>query len=398
MPAPLAEVVRSRGPAIQTTFDDDTKKKPRERIAANEPNGFLAMSPRHADDGEGSNGSDGSEDDAADGFEDAPEEAEDTTIDELLDDMQARLNRDVQKRMNEHGRNWRLIDSKANTELADKLEDQRDKREQRAHSKLRVAQTSAGLDHGSAAAKARRHQQAWLLVKRQRKDQRRFLRRQRLFAGILNMIVERTHQQATASEAPEAAGAAPSPTQAPPSRPRPTPLEKLVLAEIKQALLGRAGLLHPQEGSTRRTQPDPRKVSLPKMEAREIFYTALANDHVMPLEEFEKREAKQTIAFLRAALQIPDDSYRHWLSQRSMLNYYTVSPKRVVVAFCSTRCILLICCAQPAPQTAAFCAAPCVPPDSVPTPPPTTAPNNFLLVVEFVLWAGRWSPSIEYEY
>ena len=156
MPAPLAEVVRSRGPAVQTTFDDDTKKKPRERIAANEPNGFLAMSPRHADDGEGSNGSDGSEDDAADGFEDAPEEAEDTTIDELLDDMQARLNRDVQKRMNEHGRNWRLIDSKANTELADKLEDQRDKREQRAHSKLRVAQTSAGLDHGSAAAKARK--------------------------------------------------------------------------------------------------------------------------------------------------------------------------------------------------------------------------------------------------
>ena len=170
MPAPLAEVVRSRGPAIQTTFDDDTKKKPRERIAANEPNGFLAMSPRHADDGEGSNGSDGSEDGrAADGFEDAPEEAEDTTIDELLDDMQARLNRDVQKRMNEHGRNWRLIDSKANTELADKLEDQRDKREQRAHSKLRVAQTSAGLDHGSAAAKARRHQQLWLASKRQRK-------------------------------------------------------------------------------------------------------------------------------------------------------------------------------------------------------------------------------------
>ena len=388
MPAPLAEVVRSRGPAIQTTFDDDTKKKPRERIAANEPNGFLAMSPRHADDGEGSNGSDGSEDGrAADGFEDAPEEAEDTTIDELLDDMQARLNRDVQKRMNEHGRNWRLIDSKANTELADKLEDQRDKREQRAHSKLRVAQTSAGLDHGSAAAKARRHQQLWLASKRQRKDQRRFLRRQRLFAGILNMIVERTHQQATASEAPEAAGAAPSPTQAPPSRPRPTPLEKLVLAEIKQALLGRAGLLHPQEGSTRRTQPDPRKVSLPKMEAREIFYTALANDHVMPLEEFEKREAKQTIAFLRAALQIPDDSYRHWLSQRSMLNYYTVSPKRVVVAFCSTRCTLLICCAQPAPQTAAFQAAPCVPPSHPPRPPEITA--------ILMLRAGRWSPSIE---
>ena len=178
----------------------------------------------------------------------------------------------------------------------------------------------------------------WLAMKRQRKDQRRFLRRQRLFAGILNMIVERTHQQATALEAPEAAGAAPSPTQARPSRPRPTPLEKLVLAEIKQALLGRAGLLHPQEGSTRRTQPDPRKVSLPKMEAREIFYTALANDHVMPLEEFEKREAKQTIAFLRAALQIPDDSYRHWLSQRSMLNYYTVSPKCLVIAFRSTCC------------------------------------------------------------
>ena len=111
-----------------------------------------------------------------------------------------------------------------------------------------------------------------------------------------------------------------------------------MLAEIKQALLGRAGLLHPQEGSTRRTQPDPRKVSLPKMEAREIFYTALANDHVMPLEEFEKREAKQTIAFLRAALQIPDDSYRHWLSQRSMLNYYTVSPKCLVIAFRSTCC------------------------------------------------------------
>ena len=44
MPAPLAEVVRSRGPAVQTTFDDDTKKKPRERIAANEPNGFLRHS------------------------------------------------------------------------------------------------------------------------------------------------------------------------------------------------------------------------------------------------------------------------------------------------------------------------------------------------------------------
>jgi hypothetical protein len=35
---------------------------------------------------------------------------------------------------------------------------------------------------------------------------------------------------------------------------------------------------------------------------------------------------QSTIAFLRAVLAVPDDSYRHWLSQRSMMHYYTDAP------------------------------------------------------------------------
>ena len=117
----------------------------------------------------------------------------------------------------------------------------------------------------------------------------------------------------------------------------------------------------------------------------------------LSLEEFEKREAKQTIAFLRAALQIPDDSYRHWLSQRSMLNHYTVSPKCLAVAFCSPCCRPYLLRAAGAADCRLLCSAVRTPLLST-YPAPTTAPNHFLLVVEFVLWAGRWSPSIEYEY
>ena len=58
----------------------------------------------------------------------------------------------------------------------------------------------------------------------------------------------------------------------------------------------------------------------------DIFYSSLANDAMLPLEAFSEPEVQRTIAFLRAALVVPDDSYRHWLSQRSMMHYYTDAP------------------------------------------------------------------------
>jgi hypothetical protein len=58
----------------------------------------------------------------------------------------------------------------------------------------------------------------------------------------------------------------------------------------------------------------------------DIFYSSLANDSILPLEAFSEQEVQSTIAFLRAALVVPDDSYRHWLSQRSMMHYYTAAP------------------------------------------------------------------------
>ena len=58
----------------------------------------------------------------------------------------------------------------------------------------------------------------------------------------------------------------------------------------------------------------------------EIFYSSIANDTTLPLEAFAEPEVQSTIAFLRSVLVVPDDSYRHWLGQRSMMHYYTEAP------------------------------------------------------------------------
>ena len=139
-----------------------------------------------------------------------------------------------------------------------------------------------------------------------------------------------------------------------------------MLSKLKVALLVRAGLAPRTEAPSQweaEEQPivpgpngvvDPKKVVLHKMVARgmmfssvlaqaagvacaslcacvpfartDIFYSSLANDAILPLEAFSEPEVQRTIAFLRAALVVPDDSYRHWLSQRSMMHYYTDAP------------------------------------------------------------------------
>jgi hypothetical protein len=319
MPLPAVEVVKSKGPAVPSTFESDAKER-RAKIAARQPNSFAAMSPRHADEDESEVGENEDEyaddrfeaDDPEDGDEELPEEGhEDSMLNEMLDELHSRKNRDVQKRMNEHGRNWRLVNSKANNELSEKLDDQKEQREQRAHSKLRVAKTVSGVGSGSAAAKARRHQMAFMAAKRRAKAQARFLRKHKVYAGIMQMIVERCNSaQQEAQRQEEEAAAAPTGGQAhapPPSRPRPTPLEQMyarqtlaakcpercpldsltrvyvccsVLGKLKVALLERAGLL-PRTGPPSEWEAeeeavvpgphgvvDPKKVVLHKMIAR----------------------------------------------------------------------------------------------------------------------------------
>jgi hypothetical protein len=314
MPSDPPDVVKSRGPPAATTFESDAHTR-RPKVAARMPQSFTAMSPRHADEDE-SNVGEAEEEEYDDDFEEAEaeeepleggseepteEELEDSMLNEMLDELHSRKNSDVQKRMNEHGRNWRLVNSKANNELSEKLEDQTRQREERAHSKLRVAKTTQG-GSGSAAAKARRHQMAFVAAKKRSKAQARFLRKHKVFAGILEMIVGRCNaaqlspqQQAEEDAAVAAGGPAKAP---PPSRPRPTPVEKIVLAKLKIALLERAGL-EPRSGppsAWEKDEPniipgpngviDPRKVVLHKMVGRDIFYSSLANDSVLPLEAF----------------------------------------------------------------------------------------------------------------
>jgi hypothetical protein len=239
MPLPPMPVIKSKGPAVQSTFESDAKQH-RAKIAARQPTSFAKMSPRHEDENESEMGEnedeyadDAFEADEPETSEDEPseEEHEDSMLNEMLDELHSRKNRDVQKRMNEHGRNWRLVNSKANNELLEKLEDQKDQREQRAHSKLRVAKTVSGVGSGSAAAKARRHQMAFLAAKKRAKAQARFLRKHKVYAAILEMIVERcaaAQQLAVVEEEAQAApGGSGQALAPPPSRPRPTPLEQM---------------------------------------------------------------------------------------------------------------------------------------------------------------------------
>ena len=161
MPSEAPAVVKSRGPAVVSTFDSDAHIR-RPRVGGRMPQSFTAMSPRHADEDE-SNTDEYADDEfeeaevepvEGDSEEPTEEELEDSMLNEMLDELHSRKNSDVQKRMNEHGRNWRLVNSKANNELSEKLEDQTRQREERAHSKLRVAKTTEG-GSGSAAAKVR---------------------------------------------------------------------------------------------------------------------------------------------------------------------------------------------------------------------------------------------------
>ena len=238
MPEPLMPVIKSKGPAVQSTFESDAKQH-RVKIAARQPASFAAMTPRHADEhthemseNENEYANDAFEADEPGASEEEPseEEHEDAMLNEMLDELHSRRNKDVQKRMNEHGRNWRLVNSKANNELVEKLEGQKEQREQRAHSKLRVATTVSSVGTGSAAAKARRHQMAFMAAKRLAKAQARFLRKHKIYAAILQMIVERCNgaqQVALEPEDSTAPGAAGQGHAPPPSRPRPTPLEQM---------------------------------------------------------------------------------------------------------------------------------------------------------------------------
>lgn len=239
MPLPPTSVVKSKGPAVQSTFESDAKQH-RAKIVARQPNSFTKISPRHADEAESEMGenedeyaNDAFEVEESEATEDEPveEEHEDSMLNEMLDELHSRRNRDVQKRMNEHGRNWRLVNSKANTELSEKLDHQKEQREQRAHSKLRVAKTVTGVGSGSAAAKARRHQMAFLAAKKRAKAQARFLRKHKVFAAMMQMIVDRCNAAQLAAiveqEQHTGAGAGGQAHAPPPSRPRPTPLEQM---------------------------------------------------------------------------------------------------------------------------------------------------------------------------
>ena len=132
-------------------------------LVARLPASFVEKSPRHAhedapkhdgDDGEGP-------EDATD--HDEGEDSDDSIVAGLLDYMLTRGPRnDTQMRMGEHSRNWKQIESKANSELVAKIDSLREKRKQRSHSKLRVAAvTGGGADGTSSDRKARRHQALW---------------------------------------------------------------------------------------------------------------------------------------------------------------------------------------------------------------------------------------------
>eukprot|EP01047_Picozoa_sp_COSAG01_P041073 COSAG01_NODE_3502_length_5999_cov_31.512542_4_plen_259_part_00 len=216
--------------------------------------------------------------------------------------------------------------TQANSELADKIETLREKRELRSHSKLRAVAVGAAAAKadgtGSSDRKARRHQAIWMAKKRRRREQHAFLRKHPLFGGLLQTIVERSYERMGGEEV--------SP------RPQPSKLESLVLRKIKLCLLERAGLLDdyarrksdssryaPGGAAGRRTAKEPSPVELPPTMAQEIFFEAAST---LTMDAFAGPETLGAVALLRAALQIPDDAYRAWLTERSILHFFRPAP------------------------------------------------------------------------
>lgn len=155
---------------------------PPQALVANLPQSFVAKSPRMiGEEEEDSKKKRAAEDGVDQGYEDdfeGGDESDDSVVTALLDDMVAQGphgRNDIQMRVGEHTRNWQLIEVKANSELVDKIESLREKRDKRSSSKLRVAAVGGGGGADCSQREARRHQALWQAKKRRRREQQAFL-------------------------------------------------------------------------------------------------------------------------------------------------------------------------------------------------------------------------------
>ena len=101
-------------------------------------------------------------------------------------------------------------------------------------------------------------------------------------------------------------------------------MESIVLRKIKQCLLESAGLAEDvASGPSRPRGATFPVVELPTKVAREIFFHAAGT---LDMEAFGEPSTLDAVALLRAALQIPDDAYRAWLTERSILHFFRAAP------------------------------------------------------------------------
>ena len=144
-------------------------------------------------------------------------------------------------------------------------------------------------------------------------------RKHPLFSGLLLVTVDRAHENSQksirAAAASENDDAAQQKAASVSARPKLSKMESIVLRKIKQCLLESAGLSEEVATGTARPQRGGTfpVVELPTKVAREIFFHAAGT---LDMEAFGEPSILDAVALLRAALQIPDDAYRAWLTER----------------------------------------------------------------------------------
>jgi hypothetical protein len=198
-------------------------------------------------------------------------------------------------------RNFQLAKTHANSDLIEKIDRLSDKRAKRSDDKLRLANLQDQADKGKSRRQRMRHLNAVQRKKQLRYDALRAMRRSPLIKGLFKLMLG-------GAKAPEAGGRG-----APPKASR---FESVVLSKLKPHIL--AGPEVP-EG---------------------VFFECLAT---LSMVDLASKRALAVLAFLRAALQVPDDRYRAWLTERSLLHYYQPAPAVGSFSAAPRKCCCFAC-------------------------------------------------------
>jgi len=216
---------------------------------------------------------------------------------------------------------------KLNSRLIDELGEQQGSRYIKARNLLRLARAEQAHGGGGAddldqrVRAAQQEHRAKMRRARLRERHRKALAAlhgEPIFRGVLELIVEMVADAAVSDTNEDEAGAM-SPTKASNlamSRLRTesiqlSVLERKVLSSVEQIVLGRHGLA-----------PPPASLAVDS----DAFFRWIGDVEKELAADMSEEATQRVLIYLRQMMSVPEDAFRSWLTQRSMLHFFRPAP------------------------------------------------------------------------